>query len=118
MADGPVDVALVMGSIRTEKDARAVKEAREKAKVLVAFGACSAFGSLGAGDRRRVDAMARGLREPVSLEEVSQRTNGTKPLGDYVKVDLTIPGCPPPLGAIRYAIDALQYGSYSGERNN
>jgi Ni,Fe-hydrogenase III small subunit len=118
MEDGHVDVALVLGSIRTEKDIEAVKEAREKAKVLVAFGACSAFGELAAGDRRRVDAIARGLREPVIQEALHQRTIKTKPLSDYVKVDLTIPGCPPPLEAIRYAIDAAQYGSSSGERNN
>jgi Ni,Fe-hydrogenase III small subunit len=108
--DGHVDVALVVGSIRTEKDVRAVKEAREKAKVLVAFGACSAFGELAASDRRRVDAVARGLRKPIALEELSQRTIETKPLSEYVKVDLTIPGCPPQLETIRYAIEPIQSG--------
>jgi coenzyme F420-reducing hydrogenase gamma subunit len=114
--DGGVDVALVVGSIRTEKDIRALKEAREKAKVLVAFGACSAFGELSAGERRRVDAIARGSRSQVPLEELTQRRIETKPLSDYVRVDVVVPGCPPPLETIRYAIDALQYGSSSGEK--
>jgi coenzyme F420-reducing hydrogenase gamma subunit len=113
--DGHVDVAFVVGSIRTEKDLQAVEQARENAKLLVAFGACSSFGSMAASDRRRVDMIARGLRKPSSLEEeLGQRTIETTPLSDHVKVDLTIPGCPPPIEAIRHVI---QYGSSSGEGN-
>jgi Ni,Fe-hydrogenase III small subunit len=113
---GRVDAALVVGSIRTDKDIQVVREARQKAKVLVAFGACSSFGSMAAGERRRVDAEARGLRESTSKEALPNWKTDSKPLSDYVKVDLTIPGCPPPLEAIRYAIDALQHEASSGEK--
>jgi coenzyme F420-reducing hydrogenase gamma subunit len=92
-----VDVAVVLGSIRTAEDAQAVKEARENAKLLVAFGACSIFGMWSPDHRRRVDADARGLRNQISTEGVSKPTDPVRPVSDYVKVDLSIPGCPPPM---------------------
>ena len=96
----PVDVAFVIGAIRTAEDVEAAKEAREKAKVLVAFGACSAFGMWSPDHRRRVDADSRGLRKQASEVVVSEPTDPIRPVSDYVKVDLSIPGCPPPMQVI------------------
>jgi Ni,Fe-hydrogenase III small subunit len=116
VGNGRVDVTFVVGSIRTEEDARAIQEVRQKTKLLVAFGACSAYGEMSADERRRVDAVARGVRERTSLEALTQRKMDVKPLSDYVKVDLVIPGCPPPLEAIRGAIDSVTAESFSGEK--
>jgi Ni,Fe-hydrogenase III small subunit len=96
----PVDVAFVIGAIRTAEDVEAAKEARERAKVLVAFGACSAFGMWSPDHRRRVDANSRGLRNPSPTEGISTPTDPIRPVSDYVKVDLSIPGCPPPMQVI------------------
>jgi Ni,Fe-hydrogenase III small subunit len=116
MANGHVDVTFVVGSIRTEEDVKAIRAVREKTKLLVAFGACSAFGELSADERRRLDAVARGVREQPSLEALTQRRTDAKPLSDYVKVDLVIPGCPPPLEAIRHVINSVSAESFSGEK--
>jgi Ni,Fe-hydrogenase III small subunit len=112
--DQPVDVAFIIGSISTDKDIRTAKAAREKAKILVAFGACSAFGSIVAADRRRVDAAARGLLGQMTPENLPRLSSEAKPVGDYVKVDLMIPGCPPPVEAIRAAIDTFQTRTFRG----
>jgi len=95
-----VDVAFVIGAIRTAKDIEAAKEARERATTLVAFGACSAFGMWSPDHRRRVDANSRGLRKPSPTEGISEPTDAIRPVSDYVKVDLSIPGCPPPMQVI------------------
>ena len=96
----PVDVAFVIGAIRTPEDIEAAKEARERAKTLVAFGACSAFGMWSPDHRRRVDANSRGLRTPGPAEGISEPADAIRPVSDYVKVDLSIPGCPPPMQVI------------------
>ncbi len=112
----PVDVALVVGSIRTEEDVRAVKEAREKARYLVAFGACPVFGVLPTGDRRLVESITRKSRKPVALEEIPEVKDEIRPLSDYVTVDLTIPGCAPPPETIRTALETILYDLASKER--
>ena len=96
----PVDVAFVIGAIRTAEDAESAKEARKRAKTLVAFGACSAFGMWSPDHRRRVDANSRGLRKPNPTEGISGPADAIRPVSDYVKVDLSIPGCPPPMQVI------------------
>jgi Fe-S-cluster-containing dehydrogenase component/Ni,Fe-hydrogenase III small subunit len=104
IGDEPVDVALVVGSVRTEEDLRKVKKVREKARLLVAYGACPVFGLLPAGE-----AVTSRLSNPTSSNESSNLVNEIRPLSDYVKVDLIIPGCPPPLQVIRDTLDEILY---------
>jgi F420-non-reducing hydrogenase small subunit len=123
---GPVDVAFVVGAVRFVEDIKAVKEAREKAKILVAFGTCPAFGSLSTLanlytkeellESAYVTAlsMEHGGKKTIPTENVPELVNEIKPLSDYVKVDLTLPGFPPPLEVIRDAFDAILYGQPSG----
>ena len=79
-----------------------MKKAREKARLLVAYGACTAFGLLPAGE-----AVTDRIVNPVSFKGSPELSNQMKPLSDYVKVDLTIPGCPPPLPTIRSALETI-----------
>ena len=115
---GPVDVAFVVGAVRTADDLKAVKEAREKATILVAFGTCPGFGGLNnlanlsskdeLLDSAYVNALSMDHTEKtiphVNVPEVLEEI---KPLSDYVKVDLTIPGCPPPLQVIRDSLNEI-----------
>jgi coenzyme F420-reducing hydrogenase gamma subunit len=122
---GPVDVAFVVGAVRTEEDLKAVKQAREKAKVLVAFGTCPAFGGLNnlANLYRDQELLETAYVNAVSMEHsgenivpserVPKLMSELKPLSDYVKVDLTIPGCPPPTEVISDAVELLLHGIHS-----
>lgn len=102
IVDDPVDVAFVVGSVRSEEDINTVKKAREKARLLIAYGACSAFGLLPAGE-----AVTSRFTNPTPTTNASELANEVKPLSDYVKVDLTIPGCPPPLPTINSALETI-----------
>jgi Fe-S-cluster-containing dehydrogenase component/Ni,Fe-hydrogenase III small subunit len=103
IGDEPVDVALVAGPVESEEDLGKVKKAREKAKLLVAYGACSVFGLSPGGQ-----AVTGRLSNPTS-KSGSKLINEIRPLGDYVKVDLTISGCPPPLQVIRDTLSEILY---------
>jgi F420-non-reducing hydrogenase small subunit len=124
---GPVDVVFVVGSVRNEDDLRAVREAREKARVLVAFGTCPGFGGLNnlsnlsskeeLLDSAYVNALSMehdGGGKIVPSEKVPGLLGEIRPLSDYVKVDVTLPGCPPPAQVIRDALDMLLHGVPAG----
>ncbi len=92
-ADPPeLDIALVEGSISTHEDERKLKAIRERAKVLVAIGACAHTGGLNA------------LKNRYGMSQVKQMVYGAaghqfdtipaRPLSAVVPVDLFLPGCP------------------------
>ncbi len=112
---GDVDVALFSGAIRTEADRLAARTLRERSKLLVAVGACAAFGGLpglanlddggaapatgaapgdGAGGDEGAPALPRAEPETLSLSQV-------------VAVDYVVPGCPPTQNLLWAAVLAL-----------
>ena len=86
------DIALVEGSIASESDEARLKAIRDKAKVLVALGACAHIGGINA------------IKNLSPLDEVRWSVYGdeadwfgasaTRPLDAIVRVDAFIPGCP------------------------
>jgi len=87
------EIAFVEGSITTNHDIERVKGIRERAKILVAFGACACTGGINA------------IKNTMPLEEVRRYVYGekwkcfdtipTKPVSAVVAVDYELPGCPP-----------------------
>ena len=86
-----LDVAFVEGSITTEEQRKELEEIRKRSKLLVAIGNCGTCGG--------VQALSNGLRSP---EEKMREVYGeelweiieSKPLSEFVKVDLELHGCP------------------------
>lgn len=84
------EIAFVEGSLTREDEAERLKEIRANARVLVAFGSCACFGGV------------NRLKNRFSLEWVKKQVYGdrhietqpVRPIGDVVKVDLKIFGCP------------------------
>jgi len=88
------DIAFVEGSIARPMDEERLKSIREKAKTLVALGACACIGGI------------NSLRNRFSVEEVKERVYGDadgnkyfdvfplKAVDEVVKVDYYIRGCP------------------------
>lgn len=90
---GPVDIALVEGSVCTRENLATLKKVRERAGKLVAIGNCATWGGV----------QCLGAREN-DLESLMQEVYGKpgdyfdnllpEPLKKYVTVDLDILGCP------------------------
>ena len=78
-----MDIALVEGSVclQDEHSLHELKEVREKAGLVVAFGSCAATGCF--------TRYSRGGQQAQPNHE------SFVPIGDLVKGDLAIPACPP-----------------------
>jgi len=92
------DIAIIEGSIMRPMDEERLKSIRERAKVLIAFGACACLG----GVQRLGNNWSSGenLAEvfPTSKEIIANNPYFDNPhsraLDEIVKVDYYLPGCP------------------------
>ncbi|MHA1668422.1 MAG: NADH:ubiquinone oxidoreductase [Candidatus Heimdallarchaeaceae archaeon] len=95
-----VDIALVEGSINTTKQLEELKEIREKSDVLVALGTCACFGGiqyLGDNQAEFEERFKHVYGQDSEIPKFSELVGdpiAAKPLKDFVKVDVSIPGCP------------------------
>lgn len=96
------DIAIIEGSITRPMDIERIKKIRERAKVLIALGACAHLGG--------VQRMGNKWTPEQNKEEVYARHNGSeitkgdahkyfeqpkqRAVDEIVKVDYVIPGCP------------------------
>lgn len=104
------DIALVEGSITRPEDEERVKVIRQRAKVLVALGACATIGGV------------NKLKNHFDLDEVKQYVYGeaasmphldtamTKAVDEVVPVDFKIHGCPIDRTEFTYVIRCLLLG--------
>src|SRR4030043_2170942 len=85
------DIAIVEGCPITKKDLERLKETRKKSKILIALGACACLGGIAKiknyKDKNEVINYVYEKPEKINNSDV-------KPLKEYVKVNLEIPGCP------------------------
>jgi sulfhydrogenase subunit delta len=92
--EGHLDVALVEGSVTTEKDIDEVKEIRIRADILVAIGLCATFG----GIQSRFGANSNWSKnyEAIYGQNKMSHTSSieSQPIDAYVDVDYYLPGCP------------------------
>ena len=107
---GPCDLGLVEGGLCNAENVHKLREFRSHCKVLVAVGACAINGGLPA-QRNHLD-LGACLQEVYLTEpglasgcmpndpELPLPLDKVHPLHEVVKVDYSIPGCPPPAEAI------------------
>ena len=113
-----VDVTLVEGAVSSQEDAAQLRQVRARTRVLVALGDCATTGNVPA------------MRNSVPLQTILQRVYiegadtspvipsagvppllpKARPLHEFVKVDLHLPGCPPNPKAILAVIAELLQG--------
>lgn len=104
------DIAFVEGSITRPQDEDRVRHIRERAKVLIALGACATTGGVNA------------LKNNFDLEEVKRCVYGdaasmphlstakTKAVHEVVPVDYKIHGCPVDRKELTYVVKCLLLG--------
>ncbi|MDQ7781736.1 MAG: hypothetical protein RDU20_02575 [Desulfomonilaceae bacterium] len=104
-----IDLCMFAGAVRTAADRKAALKLREKTRIMLAVGACSAFGGMpglvnlaavrdegnSAGADEGIDPALPGTESRVSA------------LSQIVDVDYVVPGCPPPKNLLWSAIQAL-----------
>lgn len=103
-----VDVTLVEGAISNQEDVSKIQKIRQRTRLLVALGDCAVTSNVPA--MRNAIPVSRLLQRVyvegvqhnpgVPSDRVPALLKQARPLHEYVKVDLHIPGCPPPSKAI------------------
>jgi NAD-reducing hydrogenase small subunit len=116
-----VDVGILTGAVSNHHQMEGAKLMRERSKILISMGDCAVFG--GVCTMRnfldKEDVLRRAYIETESTdaqgfvprsEELGKRLDRVMALSEVVKVDVHIPGCPPPASAIWYALTELLAG--------
>ena len=117
---GVCDIGLVEGGVCNAENVHVLRDMRAKCKVLVAVGACAINGGLPAWRNaiplhelmQDVYGEARGNTDNVKLDdpELALLLDKVHPLGEVVRIDYYIPGCPPSADAIWMVLSDLVHG--------
>ncbi len=136
LPDSSITVTFINGGIRLEEHVEMVKLLRRKSKIVVAYGACSAWGGIpGLANLYDLDEVLSrkyfevpSVNNPdkvipskvtkVKLKEVNEEIElklpkvlpALLPLDKVIEVDYYIPGCPPTPDVFWNALEALLKG--------
>jgi NAD-reducing hydrogenase small subunit len=114
-----VDIALVEGAVASVDDEKKIKKIRAHSKLLVAMGDCAVAGNV-PSMRNPIGPQAileRAYIENASAQPqipcvvVPQLLRVVRPIHEFVKVDVFLPGCPPSADTFYTALTALVTGT-------
>lgn len=113
-----VDVTLVEGAVSTQEDAARVRLIRARTRVLVSLGDCATTGNVPAMRNtvplqkilHRVYVEGADAGPAVPSAGVPPLLAQARPVHEFVKVDVHLPGCPPPPKAILALLTELVRG--------
>jgi len=110
-----IDLALVEGAVSSEADKEEILTLRSRSKVLISFGDCAVtanvpgmrnqFSVMETLSRAYIENSASGQILPSGF--VPKLFEYSRPVHEYVTVDLFLPGCPPPAGVILSTLNDL-----------
>lgn len=115
-----VTVGILEGAICNTHNIDVAKLMRERCQILIALGDCAAFGNVPAMRNLvgTTEALKRAYLDAESVvdglipdsPELGKPLDRVTGVGDVVKVDLFIPGCPPSADSIFFALSELLAG--------
>ncbi len=113
-----VDVTLVEGAVSSQEDVARLREIRARTRVLVSLGDCATTGNVPAMRNsvplqsilQRVYVEGADVGAAVPSAGVPPLLPQARPLHEFVKVDLHLPGCPPNPQAILGVVGELLQG--------
>jgi len=101
------DVCIVEGTVITKQDKIRLQKARKKSKILIALGSCACLGGIpeikNYTDKHQAVKYVYQNIKKIDNPEI-------RPLREFVKIDLELPGCPPTGSEILEALNQLSYG--------
>ena len=113
-----VDVTLVEGAVSSQDDLNRIQKIRQRTHILVSLGDCAVTGNVPAMrnsipvqkllQRIYIDGAEEG--KVIPSDRVPALLKQARPLREFVKVDVSLPGCPPPSKAIFSLINDLLDG--------
>lgn len=113
-----IDICLVEGAISSTEDLEKIKKLRKNSELIVSLGDCAVTGNVPSmrNHFNVGEVMSRSYEENADenpgspTRVVPQLLPQTRPVHEYVKVDLYIPGCPPSASAIHHVLVELLEG--------
>ena len=111
-----IDVCFFAGAVTTSDQRRTAEQLRAKSAVMVACGACAAFGGMpGLANLKKHDDQAPepALAAPGEVPRLPIRESRVAALEQVITVDYMIPGCQPTQSLLWAAIQALACGPRS-----
>ena len=114
-----VDLALVEGAVASVDDEVKIKKVRAHSKLLVTMGDCAVAGNV-PSMRNPIGPEAilnRAYIENATFQQqipcvvVPQLLRVVRPIHEFVKVDVFLPGCPPSADTFHTALTALVTGA-------
>ncbi len=89
---GPYDISLVEGSISTPHDIKRIRKVRRQSKILITIGACATSGGIQA--LRNINDTDQFINTVYAHPEFISTLSTSTAIGDHVKVDFELRGCP------------------------
>jgi F420-non-reducing hydrogenase small subunit len=114
-----IDIAFVTGAVRNEENQERLRRIRERSKTVIALGTCACYGGVsGLSMLSSQEALFRYVYQEVDTVSPENIIPTDVPpflyrafaVGDLVKVDWYIPGCPPKEERLRQIIPPLVNG--------
>lgn len=112
------DLTIVEGAVATDEDIHKIRKIRSRTKLLLSLGDCAVTGNVPSMRNciKTEDVYNRAFVENVDLQPQKPTTllptllDRVRPVHEVVKVDVYVPGCPPPADAIHFVISELLAG--------
>ena len=113
-----VDVTLVEGAVSSQDDLKHIQTIRKRSRMVVSLGDCAVTSNVPAMRNtipvdqllRRIYVEGAQAQPGIPNDGVPALLRHALPVHEVVKVDLHVPGCPPPADAILYVLGELLAG--------
>src|SRR5580765_5194767 len=113
-----VDVTLVEGAVSSQDDLNRVQKIRQRTHILISMGDCAVTGNVPAMRNsipvqrllQRIYIEGADEKKGVPSERVPVLLKQARPLREFVRVDICLPGCPPTSKTIVGVINDLLDG--------
>jgi len=107
--DGPLDICFIEGGVVNKDDEEMVKKLRERSTIVIALGACATHGNIPAlrnwSNEENLDRLKYEKKYP-EMKDIGK----PKPITEFIKVEFSLPGCPPDREEIKKFVKDLLLG--------